>query len=499
MDETQPMPLSAQILMVDLNNFARYPTLAIGYLVAPLRAAGATVTVLSPLAEGAPSFEREQKETWQEHLKRRVFFSAHPIMLKTHENLRRFYAAQSNKSHQITLDLVKQQLATQKPDIILLSAYLNHYPSVVEIAALAQQNNIPVLLGGPMFNHKETIDDWLNITGISAIFGGEADLCITDIVQALIKRKSLPTFIGLFIKETPLPAIAAPPLQDLDQLPIPDFSDFTWDYYQHRIIPIMTGRGCHWEACTFCSDVITANGRTYRSRSLDHVLDEIRQQTQRHHSKDVIFLDLKLNGNLVVWHGIIEHFQKIVPKGHWIATVHVNAKGENGLSYEALKAAKASGLVRMSFGLETGSQALNRQMAKGTDMSRNAQFVQDAHRAGISLRASMILGYPNESHEDVQASVDFLEKYQPCFDRIRLARFKAIPHTRFAKLYENRPIRFQGMKNFAWDYRYARASYEYTGATDRRYRQAKRRLLRLIHNINRKPLRDDAVQFDGLM
>lgn len=55
------------------------------------------------------------------------------------------------------------------------------------------------------------------------------------------------------------------------------------------------------------------------------------------------------------------------------------------------------------------------------------------------------------------------------------------------------------MKNFAWDYRYARASYEYTSATDRRYRQAKRRLLQLIHDINRKPLRDDAVQFDGLM
>jgi hypothetical protein len=35
-------------LLVDLNNFGRYPTLAIGYLVASLRAADYDVEVLSP-------------------------------------------------------------------------------------------------------------------------------------------------------------------------------------------------------------------------------------------------------------------------------------------------------------------------------------------------------------------------------------------------------------------------------------------------------------------
>ena len=41
-------------LLVDLNNYARFPTLAIGYLVAALRREGIEVEVLSPLAYGLP-------------------------------------------------------------------------------------------------------------------------------------------------------------------------------------------------------------------------------------------------------------------------------------------------------------------------------------------------------------------------------------------------------------------------------------------------------------
>lgn len=486
------------ILIVDLNNFARYPTLAIAYLIEPLRRAGFHVDLLSPLSFGAATAEREAHETWLKHVKRRVYFSTHPMMLKLHDRLRAFYAKQTSKPQSVTINAVTDYLAEKPVDIILLSAYLNHYPSVKLIAEIAQQVGIPVLLGGPAFNNEKVVKEWVDLSGVTAIFGGEAELVVTELVDAIVENKNLEQFEGLFSKQTQQ-AQSAPPLQALNQLPIPDFSDFPWDYYQHKIIPIMTGRGCSWNVCTFCSDVVTASGRTFRSRPIEAVLEEIRVQSERYGSKDFIFLDMKLNSNLEMWRALIANFQKIVPTGHWIGTVHVNSTGENGLSFEDLKAAKASGLVRMSFGLETGSKKLNRRMGKGTTTEKNSQFVEDAYNAGISLRASMMLGYPGETADDIWQSVDFLEKHLQHFDRIRLSRFKAIPGTRFDKLYTKRPTRFSGIKNFHWDYRYARAGYEYTDASDHQYRKAKRRLLQLIHEINSEPLRDDAVQFDGLM
>ena len=486
------------ILIVDLNNFARYPTLAIAYLVAPLRQAGFHVDLLSPLSFGAATTEREAQENTIEHIKRRVYFSTHPIMVKIHDKLRALYAKRTSRPQPITIDAVNQHIKESPVDIILLSAYLNHYPSVKALANLAQQADIPLLLGGPAFNNEKVVNKWINLEGVSAIFGGEADFVITHLVDAIIEKKDLSQFSGTFTKgqkET----LAAPPLQELEQLPIPDFSDFPWDYYQHKIIPIMTGRGCSWGVCTFCSDVTTANGRTFRSRSVDAVLNEIHEQAKRYNSKDFIFLDIKLNSDVEVWRALIANFQKILPGGHWIGTVHVNATGENGLSAEELKAAKASGLIRMSFGLETGSKNLNRRMGKGTTIEQNSQFVEDAYNAGISLRASMMLGYPSETTEDIWQSVAFLTKHREHFDRIRVSLFKAIPGTRFDTLYSKRPSRFSSIKNFHWDYRYARATYEYTDASDKDYRKAKRALLKIIHEINKEPLRDDAIQFDGLM
>lgn len=484
-------------LIIDLNNFARYPTLAIGSLVAPLRAVGVEVTVLSPLTVGAPRITREKQENWAEHVKRRINFATHPLMQKLHEPLRKTHAQWQSSPHKPTLKMVADWLETHDLDVILLSAYLDHYPSVKAIAQLGRVHGIPVLLGGPAFSTKDTIKAWLGLEGVSAVFAGEADLAIGELVHDAVQGKDLGNIPGTFVNYRN-GADIAPPLQNLDRLLIPDFSDFDWAAYPHRIIPLMTGRGCSWGACTFCSDVSTSNGRTYRSRSLESVLHELKVQSVRYQSKDFIFLDLKLNSNPEVWHGLIKNFQKVIPGGRWIGTVHVG-QGENGLDYDTLRAAKEAGLTRISFGLESGSEKLTRRMGKGTRVNSNQRFVRDAHRAGLSVRCSMMLGYPGESPQDLQLTRDFLDQHLEDFDRVRPARFKAIPGTRFEKLYHHRPGRFKGIELIEWDHQYARAVYEYKDAVGAEYRKAKREILGLIHQINRKPLRDGAVQFDGLM
>ncbi len=491
----------SRVLIVDLNNFARYPTLAIAYLVTPLRAAGFTVDVLSPLNIGAPPATHEKAENWQEHLLRRINHATHPMMQSLHEHLRRAHERWQARPHKPTLQAFEQQIKATRPDIILLSAYLNHYPAVREIAARAQSLDIPVLLGGPAFTSQQTIDEWIGLHGISAIFAGEADTAICDLINDTINGKTDRAPPGLFVRSANNTASGsiAPALQNLDALPIPDFSDFPWQAYPHRIIPILTGRGCGWGVCTFCSDVITANGRGFRSRSLDNVLAEMQHQIERYNTRDFIFLDLKLNSDLTVWYGLIENFQRIAPGGRWIATVHVDGKGENGLDYDTLKRAADSGLTRISFGMETASPSLIKRMAKGTRVDRNQQFIEDAWRAGLSVRCSMMLGYPGETKDDLVLTRDFLDHNRDAFDRIRPARFKAIPGTPFETHFNKPSTDVPGVATIAWDHRYARAAYKYTTAAETGYRKVKGEILQIIHQINRKPLRDGAVQFDGLM
>src|SRR4051812_36118851 len=53
-----------KVLLVDLNNFARYPTLSVGYLAAICRGAGIKVEVFSPLMIGLKGFQREKPPKW---------------------------------------------------------------------------------------------------------------------------------------------------------------------------------------------------------------------------------------------------------------------------------------------------------------------------------------------------------------------------------------------------------------------------------------------------
>ena len=485
------------LLLIDLNNFAAYPTLAVGYLIRHLRLNHYEVDLLSPLALGIPAFSRDNCETWRDQLLRKIYFSSNPVLRWFHDAMRNAYSHRLSRPHPLMIKEVQKAIA-KKPPAILVSAYLTQYAMCVEIGKAAKSAGIPVLLGGPFFNLQNVSREWLNIEGITAIVGAEVDFTLSDILTTLLSKGDLSQHEGVFVANQKQPKMAAP-LKHLEQLPIPDFSDFPWHKYPHPIIPIMTGRGCGWGACTFCGDVISANGRTFRSRGLQPVLDELKQQSKKHQSKDFIFLDIKLNSDLQVWNGLIDHFQEYVPNGRWIGTVHVNHKGENGLSSERLIAAKKAGLTRISFGLESASQRLLDEMKKGTRIEACSEFILAAFNAGISVRASMMLGFPGETAADLEATNIFLKQHFHALDRVRLSLFKPLPDTPFDRMYQKNPEKYKSLRQFKWDYKLARGEYRYHPSRKKAYRKAKRELLKIVYEINRKPLQDDAKQFNGMM
>jgi len=57
-------------LIIDLNNFSRYPTLSVGYLVATLRNHNVIVDVLSPFSRGIAAYPRLTKAR-----KRELYFN----------------------------------------------------------------------------------------------------------------------------------------------------------------------------------------------------------------------------------------------------------------------------------------------------------------------------------------------------------------------------------------------------------------------------------------
>ncbi len=485
---------TGSVVIVDLNVFANFPTLAIGLLTASLRDAGKDVRVIAPLAFDAPATERERRENLFDHIKRRTHLTDFAPALRIRDALRSARLDVIERPDPTVRRVVTQALE-KRPGVLLLSAYAQHFESVRIIAAEARQRGIPVLVGGPMLNQAAVLDKWRRVPGIVAIVGAEVDRNINDLVDAVIANEDLASFPGVTLADGRRTG-SAPPLRDLDRTPIPDFRDFPWDRYPSRIVPVMTGRGCQWDKCAFCSDVLSVSGRTFRTRSVENVLLELQEQSRRHNTGNFLFLDLKLNSWPGMFRGIANNIQKYVQGAEWIGTVHVDLRDDNGLSAADLQAAVAGGMRRVSFGLESGSQAILDAVNKGCSVERNRQFIRDAYDAGLSVRATMFKGYPGETAEDMEATAHFLEDNARYLDRVRFNDFTLTPETPVwdTVTAADGPLEVDGI-----DTQRGRARYRNKQPRLSDYRRAKRRALDAVYAINRKPLRDAARQFDGLM
>ncbi|MCC5822457.1 MAG: B12-binding domain-containing radical SAM protein [Phycisphaerales bacterium] len=486
-----------RVAIVDLNNFATFPTLAVGLLVASLRNAGFEAEVICPLAHDVPAFERERRERVTDHWQRRIRLSTRPSVTTVREASRRARRWWSERPHPRVLREAERVLDTG-PDAMLLSAYLQHYRTVYELGRLAGDRGVPLILGGPAFNQRLTAEAWRSIPGLTAIVGGEVDLDLPDIVSAAIDGADLMAFAGITLPDGRRSPEAAP-LRNLDRIPVPDFSDFPWDRYRMRVLPIMAGRGCQWNKCTFCSDIVSASGRTFRVRSIDAIMHEIRELSRRHESSNFVFLDLKLNSDPATWRGIIERIQENAPGAQWIGTVHVDQRKDNGLTRKDLRSAVAAGMRRVSFGLESGSQRMLDAMKKGCTVEANSEFVRQAYEAGLSVRCTMFKGYPGETAGDLEQTADFLEKHMEYIDRLRFNEFAVLEGTPVFEGMSQDPPRFPELKIIYPDRRNAIARHVNTETTGAAYRKAKARVLAATYEINRRPVRRSARAFDGLM
>jgi len=487
-----------RVLIVDLNNFARYPTLAVGYLSAILRKDKFSVHVLSPLAHGVEGMSREPVETLWQDVARRTSFSlagARGIgarILPWVQRGRRWY---DERSHARIVELFDSSQPFRY-DVVLVSAYLMYHGVCEEIGRRCEALGVPLLIGGSYFADDEVARAWLSIPGLTALMRGEVEAELTELTRAVAAREDLSRFEGVSVPGRL--GVARAPLTQLDDVPIPDFSGFPWERYPVRIVPVITGRGCGWGVCSFCSDVQSATGRSFRTRRPDLVLDELEEQSRRYEARDFVFTDLKLNSSLEMWNQLIESLPARVENPAWICSVHVGTRGPHGLDRPTLEAARRAGLQRVTTGLESASQSLLDSMYKGTDLAISSRFFHDASAAGVSVRVTMMHGCPGETEDDVLASAAFLERHRDVIDRVNLNRFQFMLGTRVMRRYDSTPEQLPDVEAGARTPHLAVADHRLRQLTAG-YRRATRRLLSAVHEINRKPLDARAQDFIGVM
>ena len=188
---------------------------------------------------------------------------------------------------------------------------------------------------------------------------------------------------------------------NLNNLPMPDYESI--DFNQYEIpngVNSEISRGCTAK-CTFCEET---HFWKYRQRQAVDLITEVEWLYYNKGTDIIWFIDSLVNGNI---NELRAFCKAIVAKElpvHW--TGYARCDGRMDLEY--FKDLKAGGCIMLNYGIESGSQKVLDDMAKGVTIKEMEDNFRDGKEVGIWAATNWIIGFPTENIQDFADSIAFL-------------------------------------------------------------------------------------------
>ncbi len=314
----------------------------------------------------------------------------------------------------ITHAKLGDDIARLKPDLVGISSVTVTFSSAIQAAKIVKETyqKAVIVLGGP---HVTVLDEQILKEHPEAdiIVRGEGEATILELAQTLVAEglQNLEQIKGITYRKNGqiLRTPDRPLIQNIDDLPFPNYKHFPLDRYRlygKLIIPVISSRGCPFQ-CAFCLAPRMA-GRGCRARSPKNVVNEIEYLKETYHPDAFTFHDETFTYDKTRVVEICKEIQSRKIGLPWDCSTRVDQ-----ISKELLAEMRSAKCQLVSFGVESGSQTILNAMKKGTTVEQNAQAIKWAKQVGLSVTISVIVGYPGETKETLQQTFDFIKKTKP--------------------------------------------------------------------------------------
>jgi hypothetical protein len=142
----------------------------------------------------------------------------------------------------------------------------------------------------------------------------------------------------------------------------------------------------------------------FRTRRPENIIEEIRHHVERYEITHLEFNDLLCNGNLYQLERLCELLIDCRIDVRWISYAAVRKNMTDALMDKMKKA----GCNSLCYGIESGSDAVLKRMNKHYTRKDAGAVLKKTHQAGIEPRVNIIVGFPGESRDDFQQTLDFI-------------------------------------------------------------------------------------------
>lgn len=308
------------------------------------------------------------------------------------------------------------EIDLHQPKVVGLSCIINNRDAVLSITKFIKEKypHVMTIVGGP--NSKYMKEQFSHYKSVDFLFTGEAESGFVTFFD-LDKRHTL---LGLSYRNEVGMVVhnGTAPAADLTNLPIA-YHDKAFKTKFHKenyetYYPVVFSRGCPYH-CSFCDGWKVLDG--FRYFPIERVVDFIK--SYKDDDRYMLVEDSILNGNdkwlksfaraiidnqlKVTWGGMFRFHPIMEQEGYW------DLLGQ-------------SGLVRLNFGLESGSPSILKNLGKFANMTKMFNIFNRLREAKkkypIRVSVMIMIGTPYEEEVDFQRTMRFLYFNRDVIDMI---------------------------------------------------------------------------------
>jgi len=267
--------------------------------------------------------------------------------------------------------------------------------------------DIPLTWGGyhPTLEPRQVLDS----PYADFVVRGEGEFTLEELLKCLQEGKpegALAQIKGLSFRKKNGEVVNNPARisGNINEFPMLDYDLYDNYFRKKTAVQYMTSRGCPFD-CRFCSSTAFnhLHGARFRQLSLARIFQDIDILIKRYNPKMIEFLDDNFLSSVMMIKGFIEGYRQRDYQFTWMARSRCDLFA--GLDDSVIKELRDIGLLKVDFGVESGSQRILDFLRKRLQLPDVMTTINKMARNGLWAFCTFINGVPGETLEEVYASI----------------------------------------------------------------------------------------------
>ena len=308
-------------------------------------------------------------------------------------------------------NILRKTITENEIEIVLCGGLTFQYRQIKHVNKIVKDLSPQIITigGGGGFTAEPLLFPDMCLSDYAVI--GEGDFSTPELIDAIIHNKDVSKIKGIVYKENEeyIYSGVREAIADLDTIPFPSYEGFpiekilnfgtpisgfnTFFDDKPKVLSMVYSRSCPFK-CSFC---FHPTGDKYRTRSMDNFFEELDGYVQKYDFNGLAIIDecFRMDESMF-------EFCKRLKKYKLKFVVSLVAKT---VTPEKLNALKEAGCCSVSYGIESMSETVLRDMHKPANVEVIERALKMTVNAGISVQGNLIFGAEAENSETVKETL----------------------------------------------------------------------------------------------